>query len=423
MLKGFVRSVCDYILVDEFQDLDNEQLRLLHALADIGVRITAVGDPNQSIYSWRMREGKRAKLGTNFDEFPLHFSASDQPDSFKLTLNLRSTPDIVRFSNNLINSFVSTTETVKKGIVCGLLCRHVYDETARLADLIKFIQSRNELSCCAVLFRYNAEREKFVKQLTKLEIPFHGKLCSVANGPITVKRTKSLRDLLTVLKAGSTWDLTACEETLIMACSGKEEIGEMEKLLQNFDKSECEQSVEKRLAGIVHSKSESFKLKALISSVLVKLRSVGKRNNSSEAIEAALSGFKIKRTKDIKDFVSKAKNLDSVSDVLKMIEESDLAYFRSKTTRQGIFVGTIHAAKGREWKTVILPFVNEKSLPSERADVEEERRVMYVGMTRSVDTLLITCNQSAGPSRFIKDAKIPLIRNVNEFISLYTSTR
>ena len=421
-LKTYVASVCEFVEVDEFQDLDSDQLKLLRLIAEMGIKITAVGDPNQSIYKWR-REGvdaKRHKKGmTSFENL-----LNDKPVFHQLAKNLRSTPDIVRISNNLIGLFACKTENPNKGVVCGLLCRHVYDETARIGDFMKLLKERNELASCAVLFRYNFERERFLKNLSKNEIPYHGKLISVSKGPITVKRTKSLNDLLTVLKACTLWEWSSCWECLKMICSSKSEITRMETFLGDFKTLEKAQETEKTLSERVTSKSPEMKCKAIIALLLRKLRLVGKNQSQIRAsLDLCVSEFKIKRTKDIKEFFEQVSGAKSLGGVLSMVKEKDEEMARSKTMKNGIFVGTIHAAKGREWKTVILPFLNEKSFPSERADIEEERRVMYVAMTRAADTLLVTCNDSAHPSPFLRDAKIPLTRNVNEFISLYTSTR
>jgi superfamily I DNA/RNA helicase len=278
------------------------------------------------------------------------------------------------------------------------------------------------LASSAVLFRYNFERERFVKNLAKNDIPFHGKLISHPNGPVAVKRSKSMSALLCILNA-STWEAEACIEAIKLNCSGKAEIEIMARFLEEQDLSGDSADTEKRLVAIIQSKSPNMKCKAVICSALKKIRSVAKQTCGKGSVEMAISEFKIKRTKDIKEFMVKVEKFQSVAAILCMVKENDDAFVKSRTTKQGIFVGTIHASKGREWKTVILPFLNEGTLPSERANVDEERRVMYVAMTRAVDTLLITCNESGPPSRFLQDAKLPLTRNFNEFTSLYTSTR
>jgi superfamily I DNA/RNA helicase len=162
-----------------------------------------------------------------------------------------------------------------------------------------------------------------------------------------------------------------------------------------------------------------IRIKSLIQTFTVNLKRCTGNMSVSELAKKIVSVFKIRSAKDVNEFIRSVNGAASITSGIRTLShvQNDQSAVGSSPA---VFVGTIHSAKGREWSTVMIPFVNEGVLPSMTAfNTDEERRVMYVGMTRARHNLVLFCSDSRGvmPSRFIAESGMHPIGRVDNLIS------
>ena len=385
-----------HLFVDEFQDLDAEQVSLLLLLVrQFGVTLTAVGDPNQSIYAWR----KFSENIENFQTVKKNISVA----SFRLLENYRSDWKIVQASNSLIDDSLASIPTLRssEARVAATAATSAKHELALIVNLIQ--EETKGTATVAVLFRYNMDKERVVKLLREKGISF-----SQSFKMKKIKRTKSFIQILWILRT---------------LCFPSDRRARAQACLTGSGKALAE-SLKKTVFKDISFLGDDDPL--LI------------QNESGEATapvdrvpfqcQFALTSFDSKLKKIASECVLIT---DVVAHVIPVTKPADVAAFlvqfgdvpvancwpviaAKPCGLSNLFLGTIHSGKGREWDTVILPFVNEGVIPNDRAtSLAEERRVMYVAMTRAKTTLLLTCTQGGGvhPSRFLFDSQIPLGRS------------
>ena len=428
-LRDFVRSTCQYLLIDEFQDLDSEQLRLVQLIADSGVVLTVVGDVNQSIYGWRSLEvdpfGSCANKTTdNFASLTAVLSRTSQVFQYNLETNMRSAREIVRVSNNMMGGAASSKPGPNAigGFACGLICRSPGEELTKVVAIISHLRSRDEFKSSAVLVRLNSDKVRLLQLLKRSGIPYRCSGNSADSTPCAVKKTKALAAVLTVLLA-IRGDEGAIMETLRMCCANKKQIALVMDSITSQQRTSpgspltdvFDRIRDHRQPGIT-----GLQCSSIITTCLIRLARIDKAKTIGAKVDDIVALFKLQKTKDVIEFVSQAGRNGTVEQALVSIDEKEAD--RAKAHTDGIYVGTIHSAKGREWKTVLIPFVNEGVIPCDRGvDVAEERRVLYVGMTRCVESLIMTCCSGNGvrPSRFLLDSGITSTRDLNEVLANY----
>ena len=428
-LRDFVRSTCQYLLIDEFQDLDSEQLRLVRLIADSGVVLTVVGDTNQSIYGWRSLEvdpfgSCASKTTDNFASLTNVLSQTSQVLQYKLATNMRSAREIVRVSNNMMGGVACSKPgpNATGGFACGLICRSPGEELTKVVEIIAHLKSRDEFKSSAVLVRLNSDKVRLLQLLKRSGIPYRCSGNSADSTPCAVKKTKALAAVLTVLLA-IRGDEGAIMETLRMCCANKKQIALVMDSITSQQRTSpgspltdvFDRIRDHRQPGIT-----GLQCSSIITTCLIRLARIDKAKTIGAKVDDIVALFKLQKTKDVIEFVSQAGRNGTVEQALVSIDEKEAD--RAKAHTDGIYVGTIHSAKGREWKTVLIPFVNEGVIPCDRGvDVAEERRVLYVGMTRCVESLIMTCCSGNGvrPSRFLLDSGITSTRDLNEVLANY----
>ena len=389
-LSEYISSVGKFLFVDEFQDLDSEQVTLVQRLIDSGMILTAVGDVNQSIYGWR-QEGKRVRIHT-----PSHSNYQ----MFCFSKNLRSADAVVRASNRLVDT--RNVSLRPGGFVKVFKCKNEMEELLRAATIAKSFLGGEPVSL-AVLFRLNSDKERFVKILDQQKIPFHGKHIEEIAEP---KHSKALEVLLGVADAAADGQEQAVRQGLLLSIQSKKS---QESQVRKF----LEEMGENDLRDAVKSKSGNLTCKSIISEYLGKLTKINRQPNVVAQVETLVTEFKIQKTKDVKELIALCPGRSSLADLLASFRKQELENKARRNAANGIYVGTVHSSKGREWKSVIIPLVNEGVFPSDRCDLEEERRVLYVGLTRAKQGAVVMCSK---PSRFVEELNLQQTTCVNEVI-------
>ena len=398
------RAKFKHILIDEYQDTNHIQYEMVKLLVNDERNICCVGDDWQSIYSWRGADF------TNILNFERDFPGAKV---VKLEQNYRSTQNILDAAQKVItkntqrSDKVLFTELGKGAPIEVHEARDEQDEARYVANIIR--SSGKPLSDFAVLYRTNAQSQAFEKAFMDYKIPY--KLV----GGVRFYDRKEIKDIVAYLHLiVNPQDIVSFERVINVPTRG---IGEVSK--------------QKILAGeknllttkVLHA-YEKF------DGILAKLRKKAEAGvGPAEIIEELLhdidyrgylnDGDKLKaeeRNENLTALIGQAGAYVSLDEFL-----ADAALMSSADESVGenaVTLMTLHAAKGLEFPVVFLVGMEEGLLPHVRSmdesaeDVEEERRLAYVGMTRAMRELFLTYAQSRFafggrsynfPSRFLND--------------------
>ena len=400
-----------YILIDEFQDINQLQYDIIRMLALPENNLFIVGDDDQSIYRFR---GSKPEIMLHFGE--------DYKKAKKVVLdvNYRCTKDIVEKSLRLIghnsNRYpkdIRANSEAEDGVT---LCS--FDNTAKEAAFIieqikKSIEKGQRYSDFAVLFRTNIQPQYLMEQLLSHNIPFHTK-DSLPN----LYNHWMVRDILAYLTIGK--GSRRRKDFLQILNKPKRYLSRESLTDEVVDFLEWEKLYEEQpwIAERVVKLSYDVKLLEKMSpyaAINYIRRGIGYEDYLREY--ATDHNRKPEELLDILDQIQEsAKGFASVDKWvfhMKEYEEQLTRIARQKNANpNSVELATFHSAKGLEFANVFIMEVNESWVPYRKSvlerDIEEERRLLYVGLTRAKEKLWISYvkeihNKSSEPSRFIKE--------------------
>ena len=434
-----------YIMVDEYQDTNHSQYLIVKALADRFQNICVVGDDSQSIYSFR---------GANIQNI-LNFQ-KDYPDSklYKLEQNYRSSQNIVNAANSIIvNNKTRLDKEVWTANPSGekiKVMRTISDgeEGRFVANNIWETANREQLTNdnFAILYRTNAQSRAMEDALRKKNIKYK------IYGGLSFYQRKEIKDVLSYLR---------------LLINPKDE--EAFKRVINYPKRGIGQTtLEKLTVAANHYNRSIFEIIEHLDKIDLKLNGPTKvkLKNFATMIKSfqiesqhknafEIADFVIKQTKIIKDIeseqtpeaVSRVENIQELLNGMKdFVEEQkekedanvSLAHFledvalatdfdSDKTDEEPrVSLMTIHLSKGLEFPYVYIVGMEENLFPSAmssstRAELEEERRLFYVAITRAEKQAYLTYAQTryrwgnlidCEPSRFIEEIDESFIENL-----------
>lgn len=434
-----------YILVDEYQDTNHSQYLIVRALSDRFQNICVVGDDAQSIYAFR---------GANINNI-LNFQKDyDNVKTYRLEQNYRSTKNIVEAANSIIDKNQTKLEkvvwTANDFGPKVKVHRSITDsEEGRFVASEIFEQKmRNQMlnGQFAVLYRTNAQSRSIEDALRKRDIPYR------IYGGLSFYQRKEIKDVLCYLRlvinpkdeealirvinypARGIGD-TTIEKLTIAANHYKRSIFEV---MENIDKidlklnSGTKQKLEDFVTmiksfQIINENQDAFYLAEHITKktgLVQELKKDGTPEGIArlENIEELLNG--------IKDFTEGQKEVDGARGALsEFLEDVALATDLDKDTGDDdrVALMTIHLAKGLEFPYVFIVGMEEDLFPSAmslntRSELEEERRLFYVALTRAEHQAYLTYAQSryrwgkltdSEPSRFIEEIKDEYLEYMN----------
>lgn len=400
-----------YILIDEFQDINQLQYDIIRMLALPENNLFIVGDDDQSIYRFR---GSKPEIMLHFGE--------DYKKAKKVVLdvNYRCTKDIVEKSLRLIghnsNRYpkdIRANSEAEDGVT---LCS--FDNTAKEAAFIieqikKSIEKGQRYSDFAVLFRTNIQPQYLMEQLLSHNIPFHTK-----DALPNLYNHWMVRDILAYLTIGK--GSRRRKDFLQILNKPKRYLSRESLTDEMVDFLEWEKLYEEQpwIAERVVKLSYDVKLLEKMSpyaAINYIRRGIGYEDYLREY--ATDHNRKPEELLDILDQIQEsAKGFASVDKWvfhMKEYEEQLTWMARQKNANpNSVELATFHSAKGLEFANVFIMEVNESWVPYRKSvlerDIEEERRLLYVGLTRAKEKLWISYvkeihNKSSEPSRFIKE--------------------
>lgn len=412
-----------YIHVDEFQDTNRLQYEIIKVLADKHKNVFIVGDEDQSIYSWR-----GANIGNIF-QFSKDF---DNVKVFKLERNYRSTKAILDKANMLIENNKNRlskklyTDNATTSEVEYFCARDEQDEADYVVRHI--IQERNKgtsLNNIAILLRLNALTRPFEEKLLMYNIPH-----KIFNGVKFYERAEIKSTLSYLIAITNPSDSTSfmrlmsfpkrgIGETSIMQLKALADMRRtsIKDIIYNCELEDIKPALRSKLyplRELLQDIDEQSKTLGLYDLITYIVNNAGILNSFNKTDETELNRYmNVTSLMDsVKDFESNNPNatLNDYLESVTLISDID-----TEGGKEGVVIATIHSAKGLEFDTVFVCGLEEKIFPVSRADtddLEEERRLMYVAITRARKNLYLTSTSSrfmygkrdiAIKSRFLKE--------------------
>ncbi|MGY5850293.1 ATP-dependent helicase [Salegentibacter sp. F14] len=424
-----------YILVDEYQDTNHSQYLIVKALSDKFQNICVVGDDAQSIYAFR---------GANINNI-LNFQ-KDYPDVqlYRLEQNYRSTKNIVNAANSIIEKNKTKLEKVvwtenedgPKIVVNRLLTDGEEGRFVAGSIFENRMQHQLKNSDFAILYRTNAQSRAMEDALRKKEIPYR------IYGGLSFYQRKEIKDVLAYLRLLiNPRDEEAIKRVINYPARG---IGQttMDKLtiaanqygrsifevIENIDQLNLgiNSGTRTKLKNFVNM-IKSFTILAENADAFSVADTVTKKSGLVQEFKKDGTPEGIARIENIeellngiRDFVEEQKELaDAHGSLAEFLEDVALATDMDKDTSDDdrVALMTIHLAKGLEFPYVYIVGLEEDLFPSAmsmntRTELEEERRLFYVALTRAEKQAYLTYTQSryrwgklvdAEPSRFIEE--------------------
>lgn len=419
-----------YIHVDEFQDIDKTQYELIKLLSSTHDNVYVVGDPDQTIYTWR---GADVNIIVNFDK------DFKNTKTIILNQNYRSTNNILEGANSLIKynkSRVPKDLFSENGDGDKIVHKTLPDETSEAYYIVSCIQSLlkqgYEYNDIAILYRSNYLSREVEKVFIENRIPY------VIYGGIRFYERMEVKDILSYLRLIVIGDDLAFQRVInqpkrgigqksidtIFSLAKENNISMYEVVKQGlFAKN---QSVLESFVDMVErwkSSLDGKPLEEVLTDVFEQsgYRSMLEKENETERIENVKSLID-----DIKDYQETYPG-STLADYLSMI-----SLYTDKANTDGsasVSLMTIHASKGLEFKVVFVVGLSEGIFPSERTmleqkGVEEERRLAYVAYTRAKEKLTLTdtssfsyvVNSAKTTSRFVNEVDEKYIEHLDKSV-------
>ncbi|MDA1017555.1 MAG: UvrD-helicase domain-containing protein [Planctomycetota bacterium] len=398
----------EYVLVDEYQDTNTAQYKIISGLSRECPNLCVTGDPDQSIYGWR---GARIQNILRFEQ--------DHPRTrvVRLEENFRSTPNILAVADRLIAHNVRRkaktlipTRSAGRDVEVRQFAS-AFGEADHLAGFIRdeVKSGRREFNDFAVFYRVNALSRLVELALLRAKIPYQ-----MAAG-VEFYQRKEIKDLLAFLRlVANPKDYAAfarIANTLLKAV-GKISI---QRLLDHADRQQIDLVEACRTAGpipkINKPAAKSFREfstclanagDASVNGVTATLRSLIDSTGFTDEWESDESEDSIQRLANVGELINAAAEydrseeqptLDGFLEMACLVNEGD-----NLDETGSVKMMTLHAAKGLEFPVVAIIGLEEGLLPHERAlgdfdngnGLEEERRLLFVGITRAREELLLT---------------------------------
>lgn len=417
------RTQFKHILIDEYQDTNAAQYAIVKALVNEHKNICVVGDDWQSIYSWR---GADFKNILNFErDFP-------GATVVKLEQNYRSTSAILEAAHNVITKNIERTDKslwTEEGAGAPVQVQAVYDELEEAYTVASRVSAQvaigaRRYSDFAVLYRTNAQSFAFERTFLQHRVPYQ------LVGGVRFYDRKEIKDIIAYLRLlYQPNDLMSFSRIVNVPARG---IG-----ASSFEKFSAWQAnsgmdILSALVNVEQTSGLTLRARTALTRLGEILRSLQvalvQQMNPGDLIEKLVDATGYRdyildgspqaedREANIGVLVSDAKAYAGLSDLLEevaLMSSADTSNDGNKVTLM-----TLHAAKGLEFPVVYMVGMEDGLFPSTRAleegprQLEEERRLCYVGMTRAREELYLTYAQSrqqygsraySSPSRFLED--------------------
>jgi len=427
-LLQYYQQKIKYVLIDEYQDTNDVQYEFSSLLAGFHKNITAVGDGDQSIYSWR---------GANFKNISRFEKDFPNTKIVLLEENYRSTEMILEAANQVIKNNTVRKEKIlrankSKGDAISVhIARTSLAEAEYIAKKIK--DNNYNYNDVAVVYRTNGQSRQIEETFVKRNIPY-----ALVGGTRFYER-KEIKDIISYLQLianpNNELALTRIINTPVRGI-GLTTINKYKDYAQQNHLNLVSALAEK-VPGV---SSRAYNAVNNFSWIINELRDFGSKNKVNSLIEKLIQLIKY-REYLLGNFENAEDRIDNLNELMAVAQEhpdfsltdflteislvSDIDNYDEK--REAVTLMTMHATKGLEFPVVFISGVEEGFLPHARSltdeEKEEERRLFYVGITRAMQKLYITAAEQRTAigqtsyrltSRFIDEISLDLIEEDND---------
>ncbi|MDF2546723.1 MAG: ATP-dependent helicase PcrA [Anaerosolibacter sp.] len=406
-ILGYYQNKFKYIMVDEYQDTNQAQYKLVNLLAQKHQNLCVVGDDDQSIYSWR---GADIRNILNFED--------DFPDAMviKLEQNYRSTQKILDAANCVIRNNMGRknkvlwTDNNTGDVIDYYRAMNEHDEAQFVASKIRAMieEDGRNYSEFAILYRTNAQSRVIEEMLMRANIPYR------IFGGLKFYARREIKDIIAYLRliqnpvddisvkrvinvpkrgigdrtiekleeyggrAGESLFSVLLEPDAVEGFSKRVQAGidNFADIIQKYHHLKDEMAVTQLITGVLEDSGYIDELQKDDS-----LEARSRIENLQEFVSVAMDFEKTSEVNTLEEFLG---NISLVSDIDNMADDEN-----------AVVLMTLHSAKGLEFPIVFLVGMEEGIFPISRAvnddrELEEERRLCYVGITRAEERLFIS---------------------------------
>lgn len=424
-LAKFYSNRFKFVLVDEYQDTNPIQYKILKILAKTHKNLTVVGDDDQSIYSFRGAEIK------NILDFKKDF-----PDAKIITLgkNYRSTKTIIEAANSVINEnknrmAKSLIPTKEDGEKIRLVAYFDEKEEAKgvLQEINELVNEGYQYKDIAIFYRTNQISRRFEDALRKARIPYK------VYGGFRFYNRKEVKDILAFIRfLCNRNDVMSFSRIAMYALPG---VGKssLEKILRNVNEST---DIISAIKAFIVDEGERKKTSISCINFISQFEKIEEKffNDSPDKLVDEIikltdyEGHLKNESKDDKEAEERMKNIEELKIALmenfkegrsysEFINEVILEDIREDEQGNQIALMTVHASKGLEFPVVFITALEDDIFPhrysKDEKNDEEERRLFYVAITRAKEKLYLSYAESRN-NRFMK--KSPFIDDIPEHL-------
>lgn len=388
-VRDYYHKRFDYIHIDEYQDTNTVQYKIVKLLVNDKNNICAVGDTDQNIYSWR---GAQIKNMLQFEkDFP-------KCQMIFLEQNYRSTDIILQAANKIIEKNemrIPKNLFTNKAIGEKITVAELYSEKEEAGyvaeSIVELWDKKIPLEEVAVLYRANFQSRTFEEALISIGVPY------TMTGTKFYER-KEIKDVISYIKAArnkDSWtDIKRCINTPARGI-GKTTLLKLVEGKRDELPMKARHSVDSffQLLDTIETYTHTLTTSELVKKVLIISGIYDSYGDNTEE--------SITRKENLEELVTLAKKYDEHTTGLDQFLEdvalqSDQDTLIDEKAKKGVRLMTVHAAKGLEFSHVFIVglehglFPHERSEKAKKEDSEEERRLFYVALTRAKEKLFLT---------------------------------
>lgn len=405
-----------YILVDEFQDINRLQYEIVRMLAEPKRNLFVVGDDDQSIYRFR---GARPEIMLGFPE--------DYPEGKRILLdiNYRCVPSVIEAAGRLIGQNEARYRKNLRAAQTGtepVTCRSYADLMEENDAVIRALQDYHSQGIpyeeMALLYRTNSGPRVMAGQLVRCNLPFqmgdvvpnlyeHWISKDVLTYLLLAAGSRARSDFLRIIHKPKRYiPRSAFPNAQVSFDELRQAVGEKEWMADRVDRLEYDLRM---LAKMRPWAAVNYVRRGIGYEEYVREFAEARHIRPDELFQVL-----DELQESAEPFATLAEWMEHMQEYTEKLAEQKK---KDRSERQGVAIATMHGSKGLEYRVVFLPNANEGITPHGRAvldaDIEEERRLFYVAMTRAKTHLHISFvrerfNREMAPSRFVKETGVPV---------------
>ena len=374
-MRSYWQNRYDFIQIDEGQDLNEVQIELVRMMTATTNNLCVCGDYRQQIYSFRGATEAMEELSENAT---IH----------ELTLNYRCNQGILNLANSIMKEYSpleSALKVVRRDPIF-YVAKDSAEEASKIADKVEELHRRGEnYKDMAVLYRSSSVAPEIVQEFLKRKIPF------VTKSPLLLKyNARPYKEIINLFKYMTNSTVDNLERILPLFYLRKSKIEVVSKMVAELNSP---------LTGILPLLTEKPNHHSYVEALSQAVETATQMSPSKalrHLINHGLAKYFGESILTVENFIAELQKFTTIQDFLNQVSDLQEQVIKmrdlSAKTNSAVQLMTIHASKGSEWENVFIVGCNEGVFPSSRegADIEEEKRLLYVAVTRARENLYLS---------------------------------